>query len=113
MRISRIEIENFKGIGARQKIDLRPVTLLFAFNHEQVGRPAPFRQPPPDRMIRWRAESNMCLNSDTSTPTGQSLEDTSTSVASRRWCTTMISAGRLRSRLYLNFLANRESMVCR
>lgn len=32
MRISRIEIENFKGIGARQKIDLRPVTLLFGPN---------------------------------------------------------------------------------
>ena len=32
MRISRIEIENFKGISARQKIDLRPVTLLFGPN---------------------------------------------------------------------------------
>lgn len=32
MRISRIEIENFKGIGARQRIDLRPVTLLFGPN---------------------------------------------------------------------------------
>ena len=32
MRVSRIEIENFKGIGARQRIDLRPVTLLFGPN---------------------------------------------------------------------------------
>ncbi len=32
MRFSRIEIENFKGIGARQKIDLRPITLLFGPN---------------------------------------------------------------------------------
>ena len=32
MRISRIEIENFKGVGARQKIDLRPITLLFGPN---------------------------------------------------------------------------------
>ena len=30
MRISRIEIENFEGVSARQKIDLRPVTLLFS-----------------------------------------------------------------------------------
>lgn len=32
MRLSRIEIENFKGIGARQSIDLRPITLLFGPN---------------------------------------------------------------------------------
>ena len=32
MRISRIEIENFKGIGARQIIVLRPITLLFGPN---------------------------------------------------------------------------------
>jgi hypothetical protein len=28
MRLSRIEIENFKGIGAPQVIDLKPITLL-------------------------------------------------------------------------------------
>lgn len=32
MRLTRIEIENFKGIGSRQSIDLRPVTLLFGPN---------------------------------------------------------------------------------
>lgn len=32
MRLTRIEIENFKGIGSRQKIDLRPITLLFGPN---------------------------------------------------------------------------------
>lgn len=32
MRLSRIEIENFKGIGAPQVIDLRPITLLFGPN---------------------------------------------------------------------------------
>lgn len=32
MRLSRIEIENFKGIGERQVIELRPVTLLFGPN---------------------------------------------------------------------------------
>ncbi len=32
MRLSRIEIENFKGIGARQVIDLKPITLLFGPN---------------------------------------------------------------------------------
>ena len=32
MRLSRIEIENFKGIGARQVIDLKPITLLFGAN---------------------------------------------------------------------------------
>jgi hypothetical protein len=32
MRLSRIEIENFKGIGSRQLIDLRPITLLFGPN---------------------------------------------------------------------------------
>src|SRR3954452_23390526 len=29
MRLSRIEIENFKGIGTTQVIDLKPITLLF------------------------------------------------------------------------------------
>ena len=28
MRINRIEIENFEGVSARQKIDLRPVTAV-------------------------------------------------------------------------------------
>ena len=32
MRLSRIEIENFKAIGKRQVIDLKPVTLLFGPN---------------------------------------------------------------------------------
>ncbi|SET62959.1 AAA family ATPase [Paracoccus homiensis] len=32
MRFTRIEIENFKGIGVRQRIDLRPITLLFGPN---------------------------------------------------------------------------------
>ncbi len=32
MRLTRIEIENFKGIGARQSIDLKPITLLFGPN---------------------------------------------------------------------------------
>jgi predicted ATP-dependent endonuclease of OLD family len=32
MRISLIEIENFKGIGGRQLIDLKPITLLFGPN---------------------------------------------------------------------------------
>lgn len=32
MRLNRIEIENFKGIGAPQAIDLRPITLLFGPN---------------------------------------------------------------------------------
>ena len=32
MRITRIELENFKGIGARQIIELRPITLLFGAN---------------------------------------------------------------------------------
>lgn len=32
MRLSRIEIENFKGIGAKQVIDLAPITLLFGPN---------------------------------------------------------------------------------
>ena len=32
MRLSRIEIENFKGIGKRQAIDLKPITLLFGPN---------------------------------------------------------------------------------
>ncbi|NOY00574.1 MAG: AAA family ATPase, partial [Verrucomicrobia bacterium] len=32
MRLIRIEIENFKGIGKRQVIDLKPITLLFGPN---------------------------------------------------------------------------------
>lgn len=32
MRLSRIEIENFKGIGFAQQIDLKPITLLFGPN---------------------------------------------------------------------------------
>jgi len=32
MRLSRIEIENFKGIGERQTIDIKPITLLFGAN---------------------------------------------------------------------------------
>lgn len=32
MRLSRIEIENFKGIGVAQIIDLKPITLLFGPN---------------------------------------------------------------------------------
>ena len=32
MRLKRIEFENFKGIGNRQAIDLRPITLLFGPN---------------------------------------------------------------------------------
>ena len=32
MRLKRIEIENFKGIGKRQVIDLKPITLLFGPN---------------------------------------------------------------------------------
>lgn len=32
MRLSRIEIENFKAIGKRQAINLRPITLLFGPN---------------------------------------------------------------------------------
>lgn len=32
MRLTRIEIENFKGIGARQSIDVKPITLLFGAN---------------------------------------------------------------------------------
>ncbi len=32
MRLTRIEIENFKGIGTRQRVDLRPITLLFGPN---------------------------------------------------------------------------------
>jgi predicted ATPase len=32
MWLSRIEIENFKGIGKRQAIDLKPITLLFGAN---------------------------------------------------------------------------------
>ena len=36
MRLTRIEIENFKGIGTRQSIDLRSITLLFGPN--SVGK---------------------------------------------------------------------------
>ena len=32
MHLTRVEIENFKGIGTRQTIDLRPITLLFGPN---------------------------------------------------------------------------------
>ncbi|XHC10701.1 AAA family ATPase [Labrenzia sp. ac12] len=32
MRLTRIELENFKGIGKRQVIDLKPITLLFGAN---------------------------------------------------------------------------------
>jgi hypothetical protein len=32
MRLSRIEIENFKGIGIKQAIDLKPISLLFGPN---------------------------------------------------------------------------------
>ena len=32
MRLSHIEIENFKGIGSRQIIELKPITLLFGPN---------------------------------------------------------------------------------
>src|SRR5271156_274967 len=32
MRLSRIEIESFKGIGTAQVIDLKPLTLLFGPN---------------------------------------------------------------------------------
>ncbi|RAK59566.1 hypothetical protein DJ021_07000 [Phenylobacterium hankyongense] len=32
MRLSRIEIENFKGVGGTQVIDLKPITLLFGPN---------------------------------------------------------------------------------
>ena len=32
MRLTRLEIENFKGIGERQVIDIRPITSLFGPN---------------------------------------------------------------------------------
>jgi hypothetical protein len=32
MHLNRIEIENFKGIGEQQAIDLKPITLLFGPN---------------------------------------------------------------------------------
>ena len=32
MKLNRVEIENFKGIGKRQAIDLKPITLLFGPN---------------------------------------------------------------------------------
>jgi len=34
--IHAIELENFKGVGARTRIDLAPVTLLFGANN--VGK---------------------------------------------------------------------------
>src|SRR5258705_7143145 len=36
MRLSQIEIENFKGISGRQIIEMRPITLLFGPN--SVGK---------------------------------------------------------------------------
>ena len=33
MKLTRIEIENFKGIGRRQTVEIRPVTLLFGRNN--------------------------------------------------------------------------------
>ena len=36
MRLRRIEIENFKGIGRSQAVDLKPITLLFGPN--SVGK---------------------------------------------------------------------------
>ncbi len=36
MRLSRLEIENFKSIGAKQVIDIKPITLLFGPN--SVGK---------------------------------------------------------------------------
>ena len=36
MRLTRMEIANFKGIGSRQGIELRPITLLFGPN--SVGK---------------------------------------------------------------------------
>src|ERR1700722_13785471 len=32
MRLTAIELENFKGIGQRQRVELRPITLLFGPN---------------------------------------------------------------------------------
>lgn len=32
MRLAAIELENFKGVGARQRIELKPITLLFGPN---------------------------------------------------------------------------------
>jgi hypothetical protein len=32
MRLRRLEVENFKGIGKRQTIELKPITLLFGSN---------------------------------------------------------------------------------
>lgn len=32
MRLTRLEIENFKGIGERQVIEIRPITLLYGSN---------------------------------------------------------------------------------
>ena len=32
MRITAIEIENFKGISDRVRVDLKPITLLFGAN---------------------------------------------------------------------------------
>lgn len=40
--LTSLEIENFKGIGARQRIEFAPLTLLFGANVEQLlGSPAP------------------------------------------------------------------------
>ena len=41
MRLTRIEIENFKGIGERQVIELKPITLLFGPN--SVGKSTIFQ----------------------------------------------------------------------
>ena len=32
MRLTAIELENFKGIGPRQRVELKPITLLFGPN---------------------------------------------------------------------------------
>ncbi len=32
MRLTRLEIENFKGIGERQVVEIRPITLLYGSN---------------------------------------------------------------------------------
>ncbi|CAM3393938.1 hypothetical protein SAMN04488021_1824 [Paracoccus aminovorans] len=37
MRLAKIEIENFKGIGNRQVVDLKPITLLFVSIGIQTG----------------------------------------------------------------------------
>ena len=50
MRLTRIELENFKSIGARQTIDLQPITLLFGPNsagkeHDPAGAALSARNP--------------------------------------------------------------------